>query len=102
MAYSVYVGGVVLPGLASFYKDKLRISSTAAFWAVIIGGSAAIPGKINDGAAMKFILGEDGQDIMQTLLGSQYTAILPLILSLVTLFVLSVVFRTKDKYSVSK
>ncbi|MCK5650752.1 MAG: hypothetical protein KAJ42_05230, partial [Gemmatimonadetes bacterium] len=51
LAYTVFVGGVVLPTLASFWKDRLGVTAAGAMWAVIVGGGAAILGEIRGGGA---------------------------------------------------
>ena len=85
LGYTVFVGGVVLPTLASFYREKLRITSSGALWAIVIGGSAAILGKVHGGTLMKGFLTSGGVDFLRHLLGPQYLSILPIILSLVVM-----------------
>lgn len=97
MGYTIFVGGVVFPTLASFYKDRLGITSTAALWAVIIGGGTAILGKISDGSAMKFILTDSGIEFLEKSLGQQSLSILPIVLSLLTLVVLSRIKSNRRK-----
>lgn len=45
-AYTIYTAGVVLPVIAGFYKDKLKVTSMGALAAIIGGGSAALISKI--------------------------------------------------------
>jgi SSS family solute:Na+ symporter len=45
-AYTIYTCGVILPAIAGFYKDKLKLTSTAALVAVIGGGLAGLISKI--------------------------------------------------------
>ncbi|MFC1847113.1 sodium:solute symporter [Chloroflexota bacterium] len=45
-AFTVYTGGIILPVLAGFYKDKLKVNATGALIALIGGGSAALVSKI--------------------------------------------------------
>jgi SSS family solute:Na+ symporter len=42
LAYTVFVGGVALPTLASFWKDRLGLSSVGALSAVVVGGGSAL------------------------------------------------------------
>jgi SSS family solute:Na+ symporter len=45
-AYSVYTAGVILPVLAGFYKDRLKVTSLGALAAIIGGGGMALVSKI--------------------------------------------------------
>jgi SSS family solute:Na+ symporter len=45
-AYTVYTAGVILPVLAGFYKDKLKVTSLGALAAIIGGGGLALVSKI--------------------------------------------------------
>ena len=45
-AYTIYTSGVILPVLAGFYKDKLKVTSTAALAAIIGGGVSGLASKI--------------------------------------------------------
>jgi len=45
-AYTVYTSGVILPVIAGFCKDKLRVTSAGALAAIIGGGSAGLISKI--------------------------------------------------------
>jgi len=47
-AYTVYICGLMLPVIAGFYKDKLKVTSKGALAAIIGGGSAAIVSKLLD------------------------------------------------------
>jgi SSS family solute:Na+ symporter len=93
LGYTVFVGGVVLPTLASFYRKSLKITSTGAFWAIVVGGTAAILGKIYSGALVKAVLTGGGEAFLQHLLGPQYLSILPIILSLVVMVGVSRVLK---------
>jgi Na+/proline symporter len=42
LAYTVFVGGVALPTLASFWKERLGVGSTGALTAVVVGGGSAL------------------------------------------------------------
>jgi SSS family solute:Na+ symporter len=45
-AYTVYTAGVILPVLAGFYRDKLKVTSLGALAAIIGGGGLALVSKI--------------------------------------------------------
>jgi SSS family solute:Na+ symporter len=45
-AYTVYTCGLVLPVLAGFYKDKLKVTSLGALAAIIGGGGMALVSKL--------------------------------------------------------
>jgi len=45
-AYTVYTCGVILPVIAGFYKNKLKVTSMGALAAIIGGGSAALISKL--------------------------------------------------------
>jgi len=45
-AYTVYTCGLILPVIAGFYKDRLKVTPLGALVAIIGGGSAALIGKI--------------------------------------------------------
>ena len=45
-AYTIYTGGVILPVLAGFYKNRLKVTPTGALVALIGGGSVALISKI--------------------------------------------------------
>jgi SSS family solute:Na+ symporter len=45
-AYTVYTCGVILPVLAGFYKDKLKVTSLGALVAIIGGGGMALVSKL--------------------------------------------------------
>ncbi len=45
-AYTIYTSGVILPVIAGFYKDKLKITSTAALVAIIGGGITGLVSKL--------------------------------------------------------
>ncbi|UCD09823.1 MAG: sodium:solute symporter family protein [Dehalococcoidales bacterium] len=47
-AYTVYTGGVIIPVLAGFYKDRLKLTPTGAIAAIIGGGVAALISKLFD------------------------------------------------------
>lgn len=93
LGYTVFVGGVVLPTLASFYQEKLQITSSGALWAIVVGGSVAILGKIHGGTLVKGVLTSGGQALLQHLLGPQYLSILPIVLSLVVMVAVSWISR---------
>ncbi len=41
-AYTIYTGGVILPVIAGFYRDRLKVTPAGALAAIIGGGGAAI------------------------------------------------------------
>jgi SSS family solute:Na+ symporter len=45
-AYTVYTGGVIIPILAGFYREKLKVTSMGAIFAIIGGGLAALISKL--------------------------------------------------------
>ncbi|MFC2060062.1 sodium:solute symporter [Chloroflexota bacterium] len=45
-AYAIYTCGVILPVLAGFYKNRLKVTPSAALAALIGGGSVALVSKI--------------------------------------------------------
>jgi SSS family solute:Na+ symporter len=45
-AYTIYTAGLILPVIAGFYKDKLRVTPAGALAAIIGGGSAALISKL--------------------------------------------------------
>ena len=47
-AYTVYTAGVILPVIAGFYKDKLRVTSMGAMAALVGGGAVGLVSKIFD------------------------------------------------------
>ena len=89
LGYTIFVGGVVFPTLAVFYRDKLGITSAGALGAVIVGGGTAIIGSVFDGALARALLGENGLEMIRSILGPQALSILPILLSLMTLLVVS-------------
>jgi SSS family solute:Na+ symporter len=89
LAYTVFVGGVVFPTLASFYRETLRITRQGAMWAVIVGGAAAILGEIDGGSLLGTVVGGRGEALLRQLLGPSYPSILPIILSLVIMVTVS-------------
>jgi SSS family solute:Na+ symporter len=89
LGYTIYVGGVVVPTLASFFRDRLGVTATGAMWAVIVGGSTAILGEMRDGAVMRAALGTGGDSLLESVLGPLYPSILPVVLSVLVLIVVS-------------
>jgi len=47
-AYTVYTCGLILPVLAGFYKDKLKVTTLGALAAIIGGGGMALISKVFD------------------------------------------------------
>ncbi|MBU8932864.1 MAG: sodium:solute symporter family protein [candidate division Zixibacteria bacterium] len=89
LGYTIFVGGLAVPTLASFWRKRLGITSSAGFWAVTAGGASAILGKVNDGIAIKALLTESGMEILATILGPKALSILPLFLSAFVLITVS-------------
>ena len=89
LAFTVFVGGVSVPTLATFWKDRLGVNATGAFWAVVVGGVVAVMGEFREGAVLDGVLGSGGTRLVGTILGPEYGSILPVLLSAVVLFVLS-------------
>ena len=96
LGYTVFVGGVVVPTLASFYKERLKVTAAGAMWAVIAGGALAIFGAIGSGRYFKAVLTPGGDAYLARLLGPQYAAILPVLVSLVVLIGVSRMTRPES------
>ena len=47
-AFTVYTGGLILPVLAGFFKDRLKVTPVGALVAIIGGGSTALVSKLFD------------------------------------------------------
>jgi len=47
-AYTVYTGGLIIPVLAGFYKDRLKVTPPGALAAIIGGGGLALVSKLLD------------------------------------------------------
>jgi SSS family solute:Na+ symporter len=45
-AFTVYTAGLILPVLAGFYKDKLKVTPAGALAAIIGGGGVALVSKL--------------------------------------------------------
>jgi SSS family solute:Na+ symporter len=89
LGYTVFVGGVVVPTLGTFVRQRFGLSSAGALWAVLLGGVTAVLGKVQAGAAMKAILPDGAQWFLGTVLGKHYLSILPILLSILTIIVVS-------------
>jgi len=94
LGYTVFVGGVVLPTLATFCRRWFKTTASGALWAIVIGGGTAILGKIYGGAPMKAVLTKNGAAFLRLLLGPQYLSILPIVLSLVVMLGVSRMTRS--------
>jgi SSS family solute:Na+ symporter len=81
LAYAVFVGGVALPTLVSFWRDRLGVTSVGALWAILLGGGVAVLGKARNGEILDRLVGDGGVNILETTLGPEYGSILPLVLS---------------------
>ncbi len=93
LGYTVFVGGVVFPTLATFFRKSIKITSWGALWAIVVGGGSAILAKIHGGLLLKTILTRHGQEFLQTVLGTHYLSILPIILSLLVMVGISRITR---------
>jgi SSS family solute:Na+ symporter len=93
LGYTIFVGGVVFPTLASFGRGRLRATSAAALWAVVVGGATALLGNVRDGAVLKTLVTPAGESLLRRILGEQYAAILPVLLSFFVLVVVSQITR---------
>jgi SSS family solute:Na+ symporter len=89
MAYTVFVGGVVLPTLASFWRERLGITSSAALGSVLLGGGTAILAELGDGAVLEALLGEAGTAFLAAVLGPEYGSLLAVLVSFLALSVVS-------------
>jgi len=89
LGYTVFVGGVVIPTLAGFYRARLNITARGALWAIIVGGSTAVLGKINQGTYAEMLLPDPLERLSQTLLGPHYLSLLPVLFSIIVIFVVS-------------
>lgn len=88
LGYTVFVGGIVCPTLASLFKDRINVKQSGILWAVIIGGVSALLGKIQDGAILKEVLTGHGQAFLESVLGQKYLSIMPLILSILCILII--------------
>ena len=85
LGYTIFVGGVVFPTLASFWRDRLGVTPRIAMAAVIVGGTTAGLGAIRGGELLKAAIGRSGDELLNGILGGRYPAILPVVLSVVIL-----------------
>lgn len=85
LAYTVFVGGVALPTLLSFWRDRLGINAAGALAAVLLGGVTAVLGALGDGELLVTLLGDALTEWLSMLLGPRFASILPLVLSLIVL-----------------
>ncbi|HSW29877.1 MAG TPA: sodium:solute symporter family protein [Longimicrobiales bacterium] len=85
LAYTVFVGGVVLPTLASFWRERLGVTSAGAFWAVVLGGGCAVLGSVGGGTVLAGVLGEAGSAFLKGALGPGWASLLPLLVSALAL-----------------
>jgi SSS family solute:Na+ symporter len=99
LGYTIFVGGVVFPTLASFFQDKMRITPSGALWAVVIGGGTAVLGKVQGGLILKAALTPAGQVFLEKALGAHYLSLLPILLSVAAMVGVSRI--TRPKYQVA-
>jgi SSS family solute:Na+ symporter len=95
LAYTVFVGGVVLPTLASFWKERLGVTSAGALWAVVLGGGCAVLGSLGGGTVLAGLLGERGTAFLEAALGPGWASLLPLSVSALALLGASRAQRTR-------
>jgi SSS family solute:Na+ symporter len=93
LGYTVFVGGVVFPTLASFCGKRAPVTSTGAMWAVVVGGSVALLGGMRQGIMLRALLGDSGDALCARLLGSEYESILPIVLSVLVMLTVSALDR---------
>jgi SSS family solute:Na+ symporter len=75
-AYTVYTAGVILPVIAGFCKNRLKITSSGALAALVGGGAAGIASK---------------------LMGVKYLDLVAMAISLVLLFLVSYIDRIRHR-----
>ncbi|MGD2070705.1 MAG: sodium:solute symporter family protein [Gemmatimonadota bacterium] len=95
LAYTVFVGGVVLPTLASFWRERLGVTSSAAMGSVLLGGGAAVLAGLSDGAALRGLLGPGGTALVEGVLGPEYGSLLAILVSLVVLLGIGPISRLR-------
>ena len=89
LGYTVFVGGVVFPTLATFLQGKIHVTPAGALWAIVIGGGTAILGKIQGGIGLRIVLTASGHHFLQGILGGHYASLLPIILSISVMLLVS-------------
>jgi Na+/proline symporter len=89
LAFTVFVGGLALPTLASFSPKHWKVTSNGAMWAVVCGGLAAVLGKVEDGLLLRRLLADQGDAFLSGALGPQYPSMLPVAVSFVVMIVVS-------------
>lgn len=95
LAYTVFVGGVVLPTLASFWRERLRVTAQGALWAVALGGSTAVLGSVGGGTLAARALGEPATAFLAAALGPGWASLLPILLSALALVAVGRAQRTR-------
>jgi SSS family solute:Na+ symporter len=93
LGYTIFVGGVVFPTLAGFFRDQLKITPSGALWAVLIGGGTAVLGKVQGGIVLKAVMTQSGQVFFERALGPQYLSLLPIVLSVLVMVGVSRITR---------
>jgi len=93
LGYTIFVGGVVFPTLGGFFRDPLKITSSGALWAVVIGGGTAVLGKVQGGIVLKAVMTQPGQVFFEKALGPQYLSLLPIFLSVLVMVGVSRITR---------
>lgn len=89
LGYTVFVGGIVMPTLATFFGKRLGVTPRGALCAIIVGGGTALLGKIQGGVMLKGIISAHGQVFLKLALGPHYLSLLPVILSVLVMLAVS-------------
>jgi SSS family solute:Na+ symporter len=55
LGYTIYTAGLVIPALAGFWREKLRLNAAGAIAAVVVGGGLAVWAKFGGPANMDLI-----------------------------------------------
>lgn len=93
LAFTVLIGGVAVPTLASLFPGQLKVTPNGAMWAVGSGGALAVLAQIRDGVFFDALLTERGDALLIRVLGPQYPSFLPVILSFVVMMAVSRIER---------
>ncbi len=93
LAFTIIVGGVAAPTLASLFPGQFKVTPNGAMWAVGSGGALAVLSQIQDGLLLNALLTERGDALLLQILGPQYPSILPVVLSFVVMMAVSRIKR---------
>jgi SSS family solute:Na+ symporter len=97
LGYTIFVGGVVFPTLAGFFRDQWKITSSGALWAVVIGGGTAVLGKVQGGLVLKAVMTQPGQAFFAKVLGPHYLSLLPIVFCVLVMVGVSRITRPKTQ-----